>query len=626
MFALLLLVCSSGIAVGAMDGTDGSEPSPPTEIESARTATSKTFQLPDGARETQIFVSPIHYRDAEGEWQPIEEGFQETSEGGIGNGDNAFDVALPENLDEEPVQLSTEEGWVSAELIGPDTKEAQLEDGAVSYESADGGTSFEYTTLPDGLKENIEIADASQPTSFSFDLSASGGLTPELIENGSVEFRNEEGEALFILPAPTMYDSAGMAPASAIHYELEPQGEGNWRLDVQVDAEWLSAPERTWPVTIDPTITIKDLTLDCAIGGKKGEAGWGACGSGGQKELPLAYKPDLNSAKDEWSRGLLRFSLKSIPADSYIASATFKANAPEAALNTSGVELRQTTKKWSTYANWLNYDFDPGHKTTYPWTTEGGDYSTEVSSLLTKDRGSAAGWWDFPLSAQMVEELAPQTKEEGRKIVESPLEFIAKLLDDKSRVCGAESCTQRRVSFESSAAVLSQNRPYLEVTYYTPAPAGSQVTSPTDGTRSAKRFKLAAKWNHQGVTGITFQYKTPTRWVDIPATKVTDQGGQTVKWPLAIEGGAHESPPVYWDAVGALGPGYVAKGNIRAILVGAIGADGYTPPVEVELNREIGGTKDAVASVGPGAVNLLTGNFTVARTDVSIPGFGSALE
>ncbi len=77
--------------------------------------------------------------------------------------------------------------------------------------------------LPDGLKENIELADASQPSTFGYDLAASTGLTAQLTEDGSIEFPDSEGEVVFLLPAPTMYDRSGMAPASAIHYDSKPK-------------------------------------------------------------------------------------------------------------------------------------------------------------------------------------------------------------------------------------------------------------------------------------------------------------------------------------------------------------------------------------------------------------------
>lgn len=201
-------------------------------------------------------------------------------------------------------------------------------------------------------------------------------------------------------------------------------------------------------------------------------------------------------------------------------------------------------------------------------------------------------------------------------------------MDEGLRTCeGGKLCPERLFEFYSSAAAETTKRPQMTVTYYPPASSDSKVTSPGDGTRSSKRFKLQAAWTHPGVNGVYFQYKGPKgEWTDVPAGKVVYENGEAVTWPLPIGAEDRKSKAVFWNALEASVPEYITKGNIRAILVGAPGADGYTKPVEVELNRETGGTKDATASVGPGEVNLLTGNFTVSSTDVSIPGFGSTLE
>jgi len=68
------------------------------------------------------------------------------------------------------------------------------------------------------------------------------------------------------------------------------------------------------------------------------------------------------------------------------------------------------------------------------------------------------------------------------------------------------------------------------------------------------------------------------------------------------------------------------KFQIRAVLSGDPGAEGFTPPVEAEVHKRIGGPKDAMAPVGPGRVDLLTGNLAISRTDVSIPAFNAAFD
>jgi hypothetical protein len=346
-----LVALGSGIAFAEQDEADSTNPTlsqapvaePGSEVVGDRTATSQTFRLPDGALETKIFPSPINYRDEEGTWRPIEEDFKEVEGAGLANGDDSFEVDLPQQMGEGPVRLSNEQGWVASQLTGTPTEAVEVTGNTANYEGAQAGLDFALHTVPNGLKEDIELASPSVPRIFSSELSAAAGLSPIENEDGSIDFQSEEEETVVTLPAPVIEDSAPDAnPSHAVHYGLQAQGGDKWRLTVEVNKEWLEDPARVWPATIDPSMTVPAPELDCNIGGKKGESGWGLCGSGGRKELALAYKPQLESAKDEWSRALLRFSLKSVPTDAYIASASFNANASTVASNTSGVELSRT--------------------------------------------------------------------------------------------------------------------------------------------------------------------------------------------------------------------------------------------------------------------------------------------
>ncbi len=632
--AVALLILGTGIALAEQEDAPQTDPAlsappaqePGPEIESKRTANSQTFRLPDGGRETRIFANPINYLDSEGEWEPIADALTESADGAtLSNGQNSFDVQLPEQIDSGAARLSIGDNWITSSLVGPNTGPVQLEGEMASYEAAQGNLSFDYTGLANGLKEEIELADASQPSTFNFDLSASNGLTPSLTEEGTIEFRNDSDEVIAILPAPVMSDSTPGQPAvsHAVHYKLDPQDEDQWRLTVEADRDWLTQPDRQWPVSLDPSVTIPSPSLDCAIGGQKGKTGWGLCGSGGQKILPLAYSPKIESAKDEWSRALLRFSLSNIPNDSYIASATLNMNSPEAALNTSGVEIRRLTQTaWDQTATWSRYSL-VGH-TTNLWKTEGGDYSeSEVGKILTSERGSQAGSWAFPLSTTLVEELAPKSSPGG---TQGPLNILAKLIDDKSRECGGSSCTQRAVNFESSAATKAENRPYISVVYYQKAPATSEVTLPKEGTVSARRLKLKAKWGEAAVTGVTFQYKlTPKEpFRTMPASSVRNAQGQQVTWPVAVQG--HQSEPLYFDAESGPPPLAVGAIQVRALFEGPTEVAGYSAPVKATVDPNVGSPHDATTGVGPGSLDLDTGGFTVTRQDVSIPGFSSGLE
>ena len=354
---VMLLAVGSGIALAEQDDAGEAEaptasyPSlePGAEIPDARTANSQTFRLQAGGRETRIYPNPIYYRDGEGEWTPVGDALQEDPNGAsLTNGPNGFEVDLPAQIDSGSARFAIGKEWISTQLVGPNTEAVQLEGRTASYETPSGKLSFDYTGLANGLKEEIEIADASQPSSFTFDLDASSGLTPGLNERGEIEFRNASDELIATLPAPTITDSAPDAAVShAASYDLVPNDQG-WRLTVKADPEWLAQPDRVWPAHLDPTVTVPTPSLDCTFGGKAASNNTASCGTSGAKVLTAAYWPKLNSAEDEWFRTLLSFNLNSvIPAESYVASATVGLRQSEAAQNTSGVELRQVDKAWT---------------------------------------------------------------------------------------------------------------------------------------------------------------------------------------------------------------------------------------------------------------------------------------
>jgi RHS repeat-associated protein len=616
----VLLLLGSGIALAQADSSDGEstdpalsaapEESPGVEIPADRTATSDTFRLPDGSREARIYPAPVNYKAPGGEWKPIEEGLEEEPDGsGYTNGANAFDLSLPERVGAAPVRLDSGEGWVSARLLGETSEAAEVQGDTATYEGQDPATSFEYTSTADGVKEAIELADASAPASYGFELKAAPGLSPSLEEDGSIVFRDEGEKAFATLPAPTVSDSSpGTLPDShAVHYELQAEGEGSWRLSVAVDPAWLEGPQRSFPAWIDPSVEIKKSpSLDCTYGNGFSSS----CGFAGGRELFATYHPT-----SEWRRSLLRFDLGSIPKNAYVGTATVALHAQAAVVNTAGLELRRVTKDWTSEVRW------EWCSPFCQWSAPGGDYTSEGSEVKTSERGSQAGWWNFSAG------LAPlvQNWVSGTAANQG---LLLKLTQDHNGEC-TPSCVNREATFDSSAATDSNNRPYMTVGYYMPAPSTSKVASPNAGTQTARRFKLKAAWSAAGVTGVTYQFREKggkEPFQTIPSELVKDAQGKEVKWPAPLS--TSPSQPLYFDAAHATSALKSHGGEIqlRALFEGPEGAGGYSVPVDVTVDRFVGGTHDATTQVGPGSLDLLTGNFTVSRTDVAIAGFGSALE
>lgn len=630
LLSVLALAVSRASGDQAEDSANASEEVVPVrELPGRSTATSDTYLLSDGSLETRLFQVPVNYRDEEGEWQPIDQELRALPDGTITNGANSFDLHLPDDLDQAPLEVSVGDEWVSQIPVGIGVGSADVSQGVASYDAAGGSTEIEFSGLSNGLKENIVLADPSAPSTLHFRLDASPGVVPSLAEDGSIRFENPHGELVAQMPAPVMLDGAGtIAPASAVGYDLEADSEGSWRLTVLADRAWLAEPDRAWPVTIDPTVAISAPALDCGIA-NQGFSENSFCGTSGWPYLGVkaAYK---SSGADEYARTLLRFNLAAIPAKASIASATIAVYATSAASNVSQLQLYDANKPWGKTVSWKNYGTAYEGNLKFPWTTEGGDFGKYVGSpgvINTSLRGAQAGWWGF--SGQNVSWLVQRwvtgdVPNEG---------VLIKLGEENLREC----CITRRIEMASSATA---TKPFLSVQYDLPASADSVVTSPSDGTKTAKRFVLASAWDHSNVEGVKFQYRIngnpppktqgeiqkPTNpWADIPPGQVIDRNNQTVSWPLGVDIDDRKTEPLYWNPTALAGTNANTKFQIRAVLSGSPGASGYTKPVEAELNRTLGGPKDAVVPVGPGSVDLLTGNFSLSRNDVSLPAFNSSL-
>jgi RHS repeat-associated protein len=627
---MVLVLCGAGIALGAQEDPEGNAPveamsAPPdvdtgVEVEAKRTETSRTFRLPDGALEAQVFETPVNYLDDEGDWQPIGESLQYTPNGALVNGNNDFDLRLPARMGAAPVRLSEGDQWVSYELLGPDTEAAALEGGAASYESKDPGVQFDLASFANGVKEEIVLAGPDQPASFSFALDASEGIAPSLAQDGSLEFRDTEGHLFAVLPAPVVSDSAQDIPAAegAANYTLHAEADGSWRLTLAVDPAWLTDPARIWPVMIDPTLTVPSPTLDCTFGSLPGPDGWHGCGSTGRPDLLAAYSQKENQP----ARSLLRFNVSSVPEDAYVKSATLSLNAPAAAENTSAIQVRRAMKSWTDELTWRYSD----SRDEALWASPGGDYSSEGAEVLTAQRGSQAGWWNFSSTGltDLVQQWVAKTISNQGVLVKNSNESKAECEANPAK------CNRRYVAFNSSTAQ-GNLKPALSVTYFSPAPASSKVTSPSEGAKTSRWLKLQAGWSLAGMTGVTFQYADGEggergKFKTIPSNLIHDAQGKEVSWPLAVSGNA--SPPLYFDAANA-STLLKEKGGpvlIRALFDGPEGVGGNSAWAKATVDRFIGGVHDATTGVGPGSINLVTGNLSMSRTDVSIPGFGSAIE
>ncbi len=139
--------------------------------------------------------------------------------------------------------------------------------------------------------------------------------------------------------------------------------------------------------------------------------------------------------------------------------------------------------------------------------------------------------------------------------------------------------------------------------------------SPADGQRTARRVSLAAEADGTKYDAVSFSWRraeTDT-WTAIPPAHVTSGGAPLTAWPVPMTAG--KNAPLAWTATDTVNPDGTVQ--IRADFTGP-GGTGATDPVTVVVDRNADGA--ATDEVGPGSVNLLTGDYTISGTEASMFG------
>lgn len=197
---------------------------------------------------------------------------------------------------------------------------------------------------------------------------------------------------------------------------------------------------------------------------------------------------------------------------------------------------------------------------------------------------------------------------------------------------------------------------------YLAAPATEKLVYPEVGAKTASYYTLEAEWggNPEGnpdyrVNGVTFQVQMPgwkrdekggyvrnekgellpNTFETVPAGCVIDDQGHPVSWPISTLGLPGHTKPVYLKVRGCRifeTAGYPEKEiQFRAVFDGGEKVTGASAPATTEFVSRANANRvatDATEQVGPASLDLLTGAFTMSRTDVSIPvpGYEASLE
>jgi hypothetical protein len=159
----------------------------------------------------------------------------------------------------------------------------RVEGDTITYEGVMPQVNESYRVVPNGLKHQLTLLepprapDGGISGEITLDyvgivelpaglvLYADGAVqTGDFTTDGAIEVQDGEGHPLLVLMAPVAYEAENRHEAVGGSYAVWREGK-SLRLAWRTPAAWLLAPERRYPVVLDPTAFIRPPTQDAGI-------------------------------------------------------------------------------------------------------------------------------------------------------------------------------------------------------------------------------------------------------------------------------------------------------------------------------------------------------------------------
>ncbi|MFD9737592.1 RHS repeat-associated core domain-containing protein [Umezawaea sp. NPDC059074] len=301
-----------------------------------RTATTETFDNPDGSRTLRMHSGQSNVRQSNGEWTPIDLALVDR-DGRWKPKNTPNDTSFAHtSRDPDLVRLAFDDRHgLSYRLDGAADSRGAADQATVTYPGALPQVDLKLTATSSGVKEDLVLASAQAPTVFTFTL-APRGSTPRLA-NGAVELVDGD-EVVAVMPRGFALDAKQERVDTT--YELAKAGENTWTLKVVLDAAWLRDPARSFPIVVDPT-------TGNAYANDSTYVTPGAAGQPSTIDLRTGY------VDGKLSRSYLHFGTPSGMGNQYVLSGALVV---EAGYSTTcaarSVSVYEVTEPWNSSLSW----------------------------------------------------------------------------------------------------------------------------------------------------------------------------------------------------------------------------------------------------------------------------------
>lgn len=250
---------AAGTAPG---GSGGFDPKRSTEIVAKRTATTSTYQNPDGTFTLLDYTKPVHYQQTDGSWADIDTSLAPGAGGRLAARSTPAHTEIGATAQDPALESYVLDAAhrVDFGLSGAARVPALVSGATATYAGVFPQTDLTVAAGASSLKEGIVLRAPSAASTWTFPIHAVG-LTPRLQADGSVGFFDEKGAERLVVPAGSMTDSAhdpktGTGATSyQVTYTLV-RVPGGTALRVTADRAWLDDPVRVYPITVDPSLNV----------------------------------------------------------------------------------------------------------------------------------------------------------------------------------------------------------------------------------------------------------------------------------------------------------------------------------------------------------------------------------
>jgi hypothetical protein len=229
--------------------------------------TSEFWALPDGRVEAEVHLGPTRIRDEAGGWQPVDFNLARQPDGSVRakahlHGLRLSGAAGPGEHDLVTVGRDGDElslGW-AGELPEPEVAGTRA-----TYPEVRPGVDLVVESTRTGFEQYLVVKNrgaVAQVRSIALPLRGKG-LRAVADNRGGFAIRDADGETVGVSPEPLMWD-ARVDPKSGERQRQTRVGKrvgaakgGRLAVTLTPDETWLKDKRTTFPVTIDPAVTLK---------------------------------------------------------------------------------------------------------------------------------------------------------------------------------------------------------------------------------------------------------------------------------------------------------------------------------------------------------------------------------